>query len=583
MKKLLENFISKGGLMEGDAKKILNNFVEEKVSQKEEEQDFGEFVKSLGLDEETSKDILSSLEKGGMINLVFSTSTDHYYKIPGNDTYVFKYSKNKGKIEVEKREKKWGSKEETLFSIEDSEIEALAKKIINLSKEADENAIITIFQNLCLPFNDGKGYKEKLFLKVFELAGINASYEKGIGVVVPASEDKKIVVVSHMDLIPTFNKGFKEKKVYKLFEKDGKECISGALDNTMTNAVAMIAALNNKNPNVEFVFTEGEETGFWGMKAYMKLKHKKDSFYINMDVTNDNWSNHISLEYDEPNYDICCQINNTMNAGFTKDRVCDDLDIVVDNNGFGFSYCLPTKKTIHSWNNYTLIEKLVPYLNGLVWLITELDLSDMKHNIQCLSIKKALICENLDKFLKKEKKAKKKEKKRTKKSYSYKKEYSYYRNNDYTEIHSYASETLHLNKSSRGQRYFDFGGRLQSEEDIAGISPQGFAEVPPFEYEEYEEYEDLVFQNDIMNLEIVSRDIIDILNHNGVSTNRYIERFVHDHVFAQDQWCIDELAGFIGDLEKAEEIILTLDDNLLLNTIETGSVFKFPAKSDYSL
>jgi len=468
-----------------------------------------------------------------------------------------------------KKENKVVKKEE--FTLSEEDILEMANTAVKAIKEKD---IVKTFDMICLPFDDGKGYKEKLFLKIFELLEIPASYEKGIGVIVPAKNEKKRVVVSHMDLIPTFNKGFKESRKYII--EDNK--IIGALDNTITNAVAMITAFHTKAKDTEFVFTEGEETGFWGMKAYIKKRHEKHLYYINMDVTNDAWNNHVSVEYDDPCWEICCQINDNMNAGFTTDRVCDDLDVVVDNKGYGLSYCLPTKKTIHSWNNYTMLDKLNPYLEGLFFLIEDLDISVMDKNIHEVSINKALKCETFEDLKKKEKKAKKKREKKRKKYFSgYSKS-----SRSHSSSSTFRDEDLgivHSHVTGSGQKYFDFGGGLVHEDEVI----TGLADMPVKE-DTFEDLidEDFVSQVDIMNLEYVVKDAIDTLEHNGVSVDKFLANFIHEKTFAQSQWSKDDLAGFIGDLDKAEEVILTLDDNYLIKTIEPGSVFKFPARSEYS-
>ena len=531
------------------------------------------------LDSDQLKIIVASLEKAGYIK---KSKVEHqsgiYYAVsykhdPLKGLRMFAVEKeNAPKKESSSNKDKISSIKEEFF-ISEEDINKMAENAVQAIKEKD---IIKLFDILCLPFNDGNGYKEKLFLQIYKLLGIDASYEKGIGVVVPAKKDKKRVVVSHMDLIPSFNKGFKDSKKYAIEENK----LIGALDNTITNAVAMIVSYHTSSEDTEFVFTEGEETGFFGMKEYMKQKHFDDLFYINMDVTNDSWKYNASIEYDEPCWEICCQINKNIEAGFTKDRVCDDLDVVVDNNGYGLSYCLPTKKTIHSWNNYTLIEKLEPYLNGLFFLVESLDLSIKDKNIKEISISKALKCSTKEELEKKEKKAKKrKEKKRKKWASSFKSSYKASRNYSYEDlgmVHSYSTD-------SHGQRYFDFGAGLIEEDNL-----QGFGETPPDSYiEEYDNSdfisEDYVSQVDIMNLEYVVKDAIDVLEHNGVTVDKYLAGFIHEKTFEQTQWSKDELAGHIGDLNKAEEVILILDDNYLLKTIEPGTIFMFPSRSEYSI
>ena len=276
-------------------------------------------------------------------------------------------------------------------------------------KEFDRN-VINLFKTISKPFNDGAGEKEKVMLNL--LKAYNATYEKGVGIVVPAVEKRRVAVISHMDLIPIFNKGFAENVVCELGVLNNRQIVAGALDNTITNALLMVAIRSlrdqNKALDVEFVFTEGEETGFFGMKEY--IKKGTDCFFVNLDVTNDNLKYHASIEYDKPSYNVCKQIEavKTFTKGFTKERVCDDLDVVVRENANGVGYCLPTDKTIHSYKNFTYIENLEPYLKGLIFLLSELKTDSVEPDIIHLDINKALSY-NYDEFVEKEAKAKEKE------------------------------------------------------------------------------------------------------------------------------------------------------------------------------
>jgi hypothetical protein len=284
-----------------------------------------------------------------------------------------------------------------------------------------EKNIIDLFSTIAKPFNDGSGEKEKIILDMLKEYG--AFYKEKIGIIVPSITKTKKVISSHIDLIPKFDKGFKKGNIYNLTYKNKKTSITGALDNTITNATLIMAIkeLRSKNlaQDVEFVFTEGEEIGFIGMKEYMKL-NSNEPFFINLDVTNDNENKHSSIEFDYPNFNICKELNNNLiNPGFKKDRVNDDLDAVLSAGGQGFSYCLPTSNIIHSYKNSSYIENLVPYLDGLIFIIDELDTISSNHNIKKLSITKAL------------KKAKTEE------------------------------ELVKLEEDIGGSTYFDFGGNLE--------------------------------------------------------------------------------------------------------------------------
>ena len=279
-------------------------------------------------------------------------------------------------------------------------------------------SIIELFDSMCLSFDEGKGEKEAFFHELFSQYG--GAYEQDIGYVIPSVEETKRVVVSHMDLISLYNRGFKKGKKYKVgLNIENKEVIMGALDNTFTNAVTakvlMTLLDQGRAKDTTFVFTEREEIDFGGMRGYLR-KYGNKPFFINLDVTSDNRKFHTSIEFDEANWSICKQIfkqKEEFTSGFTTDRVDDDMDAILRAGGQGFSYCIPTWKTIHSYSNFTLIENILPYYKGLLFLVDELDLSEgIEHDIKNLSIKKAIKKNDKEKFLKAEKKAEKKRKKR---------------------------------------------------------------------------------------------------------------------------------------------------------------------------
>lgn len=450
---------------------------------------------------------------------------------------------------------------------ERTEEEILELSFENLS-DGFHKEIISLFHHISAPFDDGKGEKEKRMMKL--LTPYGAVYEEDLGIRVPAIEKAEFVVVSHMDLIPSFNKGFKEGKVYSLGILNEKEIISGALDNTFTNSVVMhaIFSLREKGlaKNVEFIFTEAEETTSMGMKTYLK-KYGNKPFFINLDVTNDGQGSHMSIEYDEPNWSICRQINNKFNAAFTTDRVGDDMDAIIDAKGKGYSYCIPTWKTIHSYKNYTLIENIVPYFEGLLWMITEMDISNVEHDFTYLSMKKALTIETQEKLLKKEEKAKKKRKTN-----------SWYGNKGY-----YGSTTSIYNKSiwdddesmndfevvekfAPGQAYFDYGSGLMSESE--------YLEQFEGNYDSLE----LVSHDDISNLEEVVNVALESLRELNITSTPEIEKFINQKVWSQDQFVIEDLIKETDlSLEEAMNLIELLDDYYCLEIIEPG-VYQFSSK-----
>ncbi len=280
--------------------------------------------------------------------------------------------------------------------------------INELSKK--EQKIIEIFGYLCQTFDNGKGQKEANLLEI--LKEHNPIYVENVGIIVPSITETRIVCSSHIDLISSFQKGFLNDKKFNLLIQKEVKSVVGALDNTITNAilVLVIDKLRKKGlaQDVEFVFTEGEETDMHGMDNYMKEKGIVP-FYVNLDVTNDNYKFCGSVEYDKPSWSVCKQIKNKIKVGLTTERVDDDLDVVMKRNGRGFSYCLPTLNTIHSYKNSTPVDKLIPYMDGLEFLLSDLDVSDSESDFKYLKISKAIKFENKKDMLEKEAKKKKKE------------------------------------------------------------------------------------------------------------------------------------------------------------------------------
>ena len=274
-----------------------------------------------------------------------------------------------------------------------SKLTERAEDIINHSKDNDTIGVISIFKNLCIPFNN-ENPKRMLFEKIFDMANINYTWDKNIGFIIFSEKKNKKTIVSHMDLIKLFNNGFKKERTHEI--KDGY--LSGALDNTLTNAILINSILNNRDKNTTYLFTLDEETKQHAIRDYMK-KFGNEQFIINLDITNEGYDNNMSIEYDEPCYHICKQINKNIDSPFfTTDRECDDLDEVLKANGYGLSYCIPTKGNIHSYKNYTSIDKLDPYMAGLEFLIHELDLACYTPNIEYLDISKAISYESYDEF-----------------------------------------------------------------------------------------------------------------------------------------------------------------------------------------
>ena len=219
-------------------------------------------------------------------------------------------------------------KTDDTFYLSEDELTQRAELVINEASNNNKDSVINIFEAISLPFS-GENYKKQLFIKIFNMANIESVWDNDLGFIIHSENRTEKTVVSHMDLIPSFNKGFKNNKVYKI--EDDK--LVGALDNTFTNAVVINSILNKQNKETSYLFTLDEETSQHAIRDYMK-RFGTEQFIINLDVTNEGMKHNVAIEYDEPCYHICKQIDNNMKkAFFTTDRVCDDLDEVIKADG----------------------------------------------------------------------------------------------------------------------------------------------------------------------------------------------------------------------------------------------------------
>jgi len=251
-----------------------------------------------------------------------------------------------------------------------------------------------MFTKVALPFSKGDDLsiktKEGMILHILD--GLNGAYIERIGIIIPSlTKDPKKVIVSHIDLVHPFQSGFQIGKTFKVFEEEG--VLMGALDNTLTNAFVLLAILELRNKglaqDVEFLFTEGEESGMYGMSNYMNSKHyniEANPFFINLDVTNDNPAHNGSIEFDYPCLSICQEINdNCDDLGFTEQRFADDTSVIIGKTQKAFSYCIPTWNYCHTYESYTKVEKLQPYYDGLIYLIDKLNVSNYQNDINSIN------------------------------------------------------------------------------------------------------------------------------------------------------------------------------------------------------
>lgn len=216
----------------------------------------------------------------------------------------------------------------------------------------------------------------------------------------------KLLIVSHIDLIKKFNKKF-DKDNYELEINNGK--ISGALDNTITNAILLniLDKINLKDTMILFSIGEEEiiEEPNGAIQFAKKYKSKmKKINVLNLDVTSKEYHKLFKdtndydkdtfpafIEYDSDkklkyskinsldryselkgfdnfkNDVHFCDYSNKFNK--SENGTADDLDSFTDQNIFGISFNLSTNKEIHSFKNYTTIEKISNYRDLLIEII----------------------------------------------------------------------------------------------------------------------------------------------------------------------------------------------------------------------
>ena len=211
--------------------------------------------------------------------------------------------------------------------------------------------------------------KQDMILEL--LKDFNPEYIEGTGIFINGG---KKIIVSHYDLVFPFERGFAEGQTIRV----DKDIVTGALDNTITNAILINEILENGLPeDTSILFTDGEESGLTGMSAFMRqLKDKESFFFINLDVTDDNFNMSASIEFDYPNVEICEEIDkfSGIDAGFTDRRFTDDMSAVLSYGGQGFSYCLPTREYCHTYKSNTTIFHIEEYIKGLNYLIQDFKL-----------------------------------------------------------------------------------------------------------------------------------------------------------------------------------------------------------------
>jgi hypothetical protein len=262
-------------------------------------------------------------------------------------------------------------------------------------------SIISLFAEIAKPFKDNEGGPKLDAIQAWlNSRNISNEYIPGIGKIVNKVDNPRLILVSHIDLIRKFQKGFEAGNTHEIVNsKKEVPMIKGALDNTITNSVALLAIedlIKNGITDIELLLTEGEEVGLIGMRKYLEVFSEKsaNAFFVNLDVTNEGWKKNSSVEYDKPSFSMLKQLQAILsdhNAYFTHNRVCDDVDAINRSGCSGFSYCLPTKDLIHSYDNKAYIHTLEGYLEGLISLLTKIELKeDMNITFSSWHFSKAL-------------------------------------------------------------------------------------------------------------------------------------------------------------------------------------------------
>ena len=333
--------------------------------------------------------LISSLKRMEIIKIEPTMLVD---SIKLDFTHFLSFNDNVKEIKIIGKKK---SKQTPEVSFNKDDIQSRVKTI--LSAPVSTQGIIDTFEALCVPF-DQECERREFYLSIFHSAGIDAYWDDSMGVIIPPEKKLKKTIVSHMDLIKVFNKGFRKGKVITSLD-DIK--LTAALDNTITNAVLIKSLLTKRDKNTAYLFTLDEETHQYAMRDYMK-KFGTKQFVVNLDVTDvgisqfGNKESDVSIEFDEPNWSICKQLEGGLvNPSIQKERECDDLDEVVKAGGYGFSYCLPTGNNIHSYKNWCFVDSIQPYYNGLNFIIHKLDTSDKDKNMKHVSVSMALSCESI--------------------------------------------------------------------------------------------------------------------------------------------------------------------------------------------
>lgn len=201
--------------------------------------------------------------------------------------------------------------------------------------------------------------------------GLEYEYKKDFGIMATLrGECNNLVIINHFDLIPLFKKNTREE-AFTVSEHS----ISGALDNTIVNASLLYMIEKGKVPAGSTIFfSDCEESGFDGVKNFFKNgHHKKDNFYVNLDVTTQIGHESVAIEYDQWRTRPVKVIKNLLQGRegviFHRNRFPDDLTPVLRLGGKGTSFCLVTTQTIHSYRCTTKKRHIEKYVDELEFFL----------------------------------------------------------------------------------------------------------------------------------------------------------------------------------------------------------------------
>ncbi len=411
--------------------------------------------------------------------------------------------------------------------------------------------IIELFKSIALPFKDFEGGPK--LDKIIEICGkmnIPCEYIKDKGLFINKCKKPKIMIISHIDLIGKFRKGFAENKICEIIDsndpdnKSKKELIIGGLDNTITNAVGIlvIKELLKNHSDITLFLSIGEEVGSTGVKNYLKAKkNASNTFYINLDVTNEGWNKNGSVEYDKPNFYILNQLKEILkdnNIFFTGERVGDDIDAVNRFDCQGFSYCLPTKDTIHSYKNKAITDTLVPYAEALYKMVNEL-----KFEESCVSDFRSYYFEQVINYSKEEfKKFLEERKTMESRSMDHRQssfDFTYYGGNPF------------------GMEGYEFEDDTSYQEEL---EPLYIGSKNPFDNNS-EKINDILIANlDFGNSDSIANRISSILSIYEIKSEK-IYSFIYDKLNKMEEFTLDELESVCktwnkyGELELSRQLI----------------------------